>query len=214
MQDAGNIAVNTTNDILIDIEPRFPWLFQSNSQEDWWSVHCELVRKHEGLQAPTDSFPFLPLWSHHVPLSHLIVFQLPWLPFYLRHIKLISFPGFDFCSWVPGMCFLQTPTRLSLLNIQIIVSARPSLTNTSETCLHPTYPVTLHRNILFCFLQNTYYLKVPCFFMCCFGTCLSPLRCSSIQARSCLFWSPKYPQFLLHLAHNSLQISVEYKWIP
>ena len=32
MEDAANIAVNTANDILIDMEPIFPWIFESNSQ--------------------------------------------------------------------------------------------------------------------------------------------------------------------------------------
>lgn len=27
MEDAGNIAVNIANDILIDLEPIFPWIF-------------------------------------------------------------------------------------------------------------------------------------------------------------------------------------------
>ena len=44
MEDTGNIAVNIANDILIDMEPIFPWIFESNSQETCWSIQCKLVR--------------------------------------------------------------------------------------------------------------------------------------------------------------------------
>lgn len=33
MQDAGNTAANTTNDILVDVDLIFPWIFQSNNQK-------------------------------------------------------------------------------------------------------------------------------------------------------------------------------------
>ena len=98
------IAVNTTKDILIDIEPVFPWIFQSTSQEDWRSVQCKLVRKFQDLQAPQILFPsylsdlttYLSLISLFSSHPGFLPSSLPsLLPSFLpsRHIKLIAFPG-------------------------------------------------------------------------------------------------------------------------
>lgn len=73
------------------IEPVFPCIFQPNNQEDWWLIKYKLLKTIPGSAGPTGSSSFLSLRSHHVPHAHLIVFQPPWLPVFLRHIKLIIF---------------------------------------------------------------------------------------------------------------------------
>ena len=113
---------------------------------------------------------------------HIILFSSH--PVFLPSSDISSpFPsqGFAFCTCPPETCFLQTLTRLTLLHIQVTFSVRPPSTNTSETLLHSTRPVTLHADILFSFLQSTFCLKLPCFFICCFDACLPPLHCSLLH---------------------------------
>lgn len=67
---------------------------------------------------------------------------------------------------------------------------------------------------MFCFLHNTYCLKLPCFFICCFSYCPPPLHCS-LYASKILpgLVSKVTPQFLLYLEHNSLQVGFCWMWI-
>lgn len=187
MQNVGNTAANTTKEILIDVALLCPWLLQSNNLENWWLITCRLVRKYQDLQ--THRFFFLPLWSQHITsLLHLIIFQPPSLAFSIRHIKLMAFPGFGFCSYLPEMCFLQTLTRLILPNTQVTL-ARLSLTHTAGT--HPPCLASHSPSQYLVFLsQNTCYLRLPCFFICCSSACLPPYTGTSIWARLRLFCSP------------------------
>lgn len=128
MEDAGNIAVNTANDILIDMEPIFPWIFESG-QETCWSIRCKLIRNSKVCRP--HRFSFLPisltllcpcLSSYYSPTTwlppasclqtheaHFLPKALDSAPMYLK-------------------CASSSPLLDStLLNIQIIFSARPSI---------------------------------------------------------------------------------------
>lgn len=72
MQDVGNTAANTTNDILIGVELLCPCLFQFNNPENCWLIECKLMRKYQDLQS--HRFFFLLLWSQYIPLSYISLF--------------------------------------------------------------------------------------------------------------------------------------------
>lgn len=117
MQDTGSTAANTANDVLNNVEPIFPWIVQSNNQEDWWLIKFKLVKNTRFCRPYMFFFPT----SLISPCSSLSSHYFPNTVFLYFSDTSSSFPsqGFGFCSYLPEMCFLQTLTRFTLLNIQI-----------------------------------------------------------------------------------------------
>lgn len=86
-------------------------------------------------------------------------------------------------------CASSSPYWTHFLNIQIIFSARPSITNMSETCLHCIHPFTLHINVLF---SSQHILPETALLLYLLLQLLLLLyTVASMQARFCLVWSPK-----------------------
>lgn len=149
----------------------------------------QIIEKILGSTGITGSSSFLLLWCHHVPLAHLIIFQPPWPPVFLRYIKLFTFPGLWILFLSTQKVFPSDPQH-TLLNIEVTFLARTTLTSTSGTSTLLFQPLSIP---ISCFLQNTSYLKLACFFIYYSSVCLPPHNVASLWSRPCLFWSRKYP---------------------
>lgn len=146
---------------------------------DLFSVNWQEILGSAGF---TDSF--LPSSLISPCTSLLPHYLLTTLVSFLRYIKLISLLR-PWLLLLPTWYVLPSdPDRAFFLTLK---SPHQWDWHIWNTCLYPTHPVTCHFSVLFYFLQNMYYLELPCFFVCCFSASLPPLYCTSMWVRPCLF---------------------------
>lgn len=158
----------------MDIEPVFPWLFQSNSQKDWWSIWYELSRKYQDLQA---SQILLSSQLSDITMPHSVISLLSIHPGFLPQTHQVHF-------FTRTLAF--APVYLKCASFRTWQDAR--LTHLKH--VPPSYPPghLPSQGLVFC--------RTRPFWNCLASLCVasvpsSPLySTASMWARLYLFWSP------------------------